>query len=159
MKTGRKPYVSLNHTLRMMKLQVIDSMPFAERVCPQFNSPEELYAWLKPKTNFQNDPRGVELLQTMQTLFMRKGRGDCDCFVITTIACMIVNGWDDVYIDLVGYDLTAPVHIYTDIIWDGRRNVLDFTNPKFNQERKRGKFGEYRYRQRVPVRWRQWKFN
>lgn len=159
MRTGREPYKDLNHTLRMMKVQIIDSIPFANRVCPDLRDPRELDAWLRPHLQFKNDPKGVEYLQTMQTLFKRKGRGDCDCFVITTLACAIVNGWDDLYIDLVGYDKRAPVHIYTDITWNGKRCILDFTNPRYDQERKSGKFGPYKYRQRVPVRWREWKFN
>jgi hypothetical protein len=143
----------------MMKVQVIDSIPFANRVCPDLRDPRELDAWLRPQLKFKNDPKGVEYLQTMQTLFKQRGQGDCDCFVITTLACAIVNGWDDLHINLVGYDKKAPVHIYTDITWNGKRCILDFTNPRYDQERKHGKFGAYKFRQRVPVRWREWKFN
>lgn len=159
MRTGRLPYQDLNHTLSMMKRQVIDSIAFANRVVPDFKNPRELDAWLRPKLHFKLDPNGVEYLQTMQTLFREGGQGDCDCFVITTLACMIVNGWDDVYINLVGYDKRAPVHIYTDITWNGKRCVLDFTNGRYDHERTTGKYGKYKYRQRIPVRWREWKFN
>lgn len=159
MKTGREPYKDLNDTLRKIKLQVIDSIAFADRIVPDIQTPRELFDWLKPQLKYKDDPKGVEYLQTMQTLFKNGGQGDCDCFVITTLACMIVLGWQDIFVDLVGYDKRAPVHIYSEINWNGQRVILDFTNSSYNHERTKGVRGKYKYRQRLPVCWNQWKFN
>lgn len=149
-------YTTLDRVLELLKLQVVDSLDFASRTCPKTNNPEEIWRWLKPKLHFKDDAPGEEHLQSMQTLFKMGGRGDCDCFVITTLACLIVNNFDGIYIDLVGYDKKGARHIYTDLERNGRRIVLDFTNPHYNMERKRGPLGEYKYRQRIPVRWRNW---
>lgn len=159
MRTGKLPYKSLSHTLQMIKRQVIDSLPYARRIVPNFQNPEQLYKWLKPKLHFKDDPKGVEYLQTMQTLMRNGGQGDCDCFVITVCACVIVQGWDNLYIDLTGYDRKGAVHIYNDLIWKGERVVLDFTNGYYNHERESGTYGKYKFRQRVPVRYQNWLLN
>jgi len=146
-----KPYEDINETMRYVKVQIVDSIPFALKTCPEFDSPRELFYWLKDQVEYQEDPPGYELLQTMQTLF-RTGYGDCDCFTIAAVACMIANNWDNISIDLVGRSKLAPVHIYSDIIWQGERCVLDLTNFDYDQER-----DGYKYIQRLPVNWRQWK--
>lgn len=149
-------YTTLNRVLFLLKIQVVDSLAFAEKTCPRFDTPKQLWDWLKPRLHFEDDELGYEDLQSMQTLFLRRGRGDCDCFVITTIACMIVNGFDNIYVDLAGYSKKNPTHIYTDIIVNGQKIVMDFTNPKYNMERTHGPKGRYKYRQRLPVKWRNW---
>lgn len=153
----KKKYKSLDDTLKHLKLQVIESVPFAEQVCPKFDNPEELFYWLKGKLKYKNDPAGTELLQTMQTMFRGHywgvpGWGDCDCFVITTLACMIVQGWDEISIALVGRKRAAPVHIYTIIDWNGERQVFDLTNRDYNHER-----DTYNYIQEIFVPWTRWK--
>lgn len=153
----KKKYKSLDDTLKHLKLQVIESVPFAEKVCPQFDNPEDLFYWLKGKVKYKNDPAGIELLQTMQTMFRGRywgvpGWGDCDCFVITTLACMIVQGWEDIDIALVGRKRSVPVHIYTIIYWNGERKVFDLTNRDFDHER-----DTYNYIQEIPVPWTRWK--
>lgn len=146
----KKPYVDINDTLRHIKIQVMDSMEYAREVCPRFTDPEQLFYWLKENTTYENDPKGVELLQTFQTMMENNfhgitGAGDCDCFTIATIACMAANGWKrGIHINLVGRSKLYPVHIYTDIDWNGKRKVLDLTNPRYNQER-----DNYRYTQRL----------
>jgi hypothetical protein len=156
-----KPYRNINDTLRGFKRQVIDSIPYAYQTVPEFNDPRELWTWLKPQLHFINDndsrvpgPKKRELLQTMQTLMAYDGEGDCDCFVITTLACCIVNGWDGLRIVLVGRDKRAPVHIYTAIYWKGKRIILDFTNQGYNFERPGTP--PYKFRQEIPVRWKNW---
>lgn len=141
---------SFDQVMAYFKIQVVDSLPFAFRVVPVFDHPEDLFYWLKDRTKYRNDPKGVEFFQTLQTLFKNGGCGDCDCFTIATVACMVKNGWKDFNVVLVGRSKSYPVHIYTDIVWAGRRYVLDLTNPRFNMER------FYPYRQRVPVRWWNW---
>lgn len=149
-------YKDLNHTLKNMKLQVMDSLPFAMEYLPRFRDPEELFYFLKRRVKYRNDPPGTELLQSMQTLLSGdywgiKGAGDCDCFTIATLASAITQGWDNIYIALVGRERSHPVHIYTVIYWNGQRKVLDLTNRAFNHER-----DSYRFIQEVPVNWRNW---
>jgi len=145
-------YIDINDTLRHIKIQIIDSIPYAKEFCPKFGNPEQLFYFLKKNTVYKNDPPNIELLQTLQTLMEenfhgKPGAGDCDCFTIATIACLYVNGWkNNVFIDLVGRSKLYPVHIYTDIVYKGDRKVLDLTNKYYNEERQ-----NYKYRQRLPV--------
>jgi len=149
----KKRYTTLNEVLMYIKIQSVDSLPFAAKVCPNFENAEDLFYWLKKKTKYKNDPKGIELLQTMQTLFKNGGRGDCDCFVITSLACFIVLGFDNVNICLVGRERSHPVHIYTALYDDnGNRFVFDLTNRHFNQER-----NNYNYIQELPVNWQNWR--
>jgi len=153
----KKKYKDLDDTLFHLKLQVKHSLPFASIVVPEFSHPRELFDWLKKRVTYKNDPPETELLQSMQTLLSGnfwgiKGAGDCDCFTIATLASAIVNGWDNLYIVLVGRQKSHPVHIYTVIYWGGKRYVIDLTNKEFNQER-----DSYKYFQEVPVNWKIWK--
>ena len=153
----KKKYKDLDDTLFHLKLQVKHSLPFARIVVPEFSHPEELFDWLKKRVTYKNDPPSTELLQSMQTLLSGnywgiKGAGDCDCFTIATLASAIVNGWDDLYIVLVGRQKSHPVHIYSVIYWKGERMVIDLTNKNFNQER-----DSYKYFQEIPVNWKIWK--
>jgi len=151
----KKEYIDINDTLHHIKVQTIDSINFANIVCPDFEHPEDLFYWLKENTTYKNDPRDIELLQTMQTLFNKNyhgipGAGDCDCFTITAGACFIRCGWN-YDIVLVGRDKRNPVHIYTLVYFKNKPYVFDLTNPKFNTER------PYKYIQEIPVNWRKWK--
>ena len=153
----KQKYKDINDTLRHMKIQIQESIPFADNVVPNFSTPEELFYWMKKKVRYKKDPSDTELLQTMPTMFLGKywgipGAGDCDCFVISTLASMISLGWDDLFIALVGREKKAPVHIYTVIYWKGKRKVFDLTNRDFNYER-----DNYNYIQELPVPWRNWK--
>jgi len=150
-----KEYAGIDETMYYIKIQIIDSLKYALDNTPKFQNPEQLFTWLKNKVVYKNDFQNHELLQTMPTLFENNahgipGAGDCDCFTITTCACMIAQDWDNIYIDLVGRAKSHPVHIYSDIIWKGERKVLDLTNKNFNQER------IYPYRQRIALDWRKW---
>lgn len=150
-----KKYEGIDDTMKHIKMQIVDSIPYALRVTPKFNSPEELFYWLKERVVYKNDFKNIELLQSMQTLFCNNahgtpGAGDCDCFTIASVACMIAQDWENIYIDLVGRQKSHPVHIYSDIIWNGKRRVLDLTNREFNLER------PYPYRQRILIDWRKW---
>jgi hypothetical protein len=153
----RVPYRDLEYTLKCLKIQVIDSMPYiAEYVPDWISTPSELFYWLKSITKYKNDPKGVELLQTVQTLMKRDGRGDCDCFTILTLAACEYLGFKAEVI-LVGENKKTPTHIYSQV-WDKSKNdwvVFDLTNPYYGMERKssqdsRGNTIHYRYKQTLP---------
>lgn len=152
----KKPYKDIHETMKYIKLQIIDSVPFACMTVPQFRKPSELFYWLKNRTRYKNDPEGTELLQSMQTMFRNNwhgesGLGDCDCFTITAIASMIANQWHGLSIILVGREKSHPVHIYASIKWNGKTEIFDLTNPRYNFERK-----SYKYKQVLPVHWENW---
>lgn len=150
MATAKYKYRDIDHTMKQLRRQVVDSYDFAYATCPEFDSLEDLFYWLKSQVIYKNDPPGIEFLQTMQTLYSdnkynRSGEGDCDCFVITTLACLKVNGWNKIFIILVGRNKRKPAHIYTGVAENGQIRYLDLTNPYYNTERK------YKYKQILPI--------
>jgi len=147
---GRMPYRNIDHTLKMLLVQVRDSMEYACEVCPRTKSPEQIFYWLKNRTVYRNDPPATELLQTFPTMMENNkhgitGAGDCDCFTIALISCLKANGIDDIAIILRGRDPDTAVHIYP-AVWNGKKYVaLDLTNEYYGDERK------YPYRQTLPI--------
>ncbi len=136
------PYKNINDTLRKLKQQVIDGLPFALNECPKFETPEQIFYWLKRRTRYKNDPRGIELLQTLPTLLTNNwhgvnGTGDCDCFTISALTLLTANGFKNLYVVLVGRSSKIPVHIYCGYIdkFDGTFKVFDLTNNNFDVER------------------------
>ena len=151
----KKPYVDINDTLRHMKIQIMDGVPYADATTPEIKTPRELWDFLKPKLKYKNDPKNVELLQSYETLMRNNywgtpGAGDCDCFTIATQTVAIVCGFQNTNILLCGRSRQAPVHIYSVIYFAGRRCVLDFTQPSFDSER------YYPLTQEIPVKWQKW---
>lgn len=152
--TGKVPYKNINDTLKHLRVQVIDSIPYASDVVPKFNYPNELFDWLKARTTYRNDPKNTELLQTMQTLFegaypgYYPGEGDCDCFVITCLASCFVQGekWHNLTVTLAGRDKIAPVHIWSGINFGGQYYDMDLTQPDFDTRR------SYKYTQDLKVK-------
>lgn len=152
-------FQNFDRTILLFKMQVVDSLKFAEHTMSKLNinNPEDLWKYLKPRLHFKDDEPGFEDFQSMQTLFLKKGRGDCDCFAITTTACCVVLQWEEFYVDLVGVNNRNATHIYNDVVFNGNRQVLDFTNPRFNMERNKNPKGQvYKYRQRLRVGWKNW---
>lgn len=148
------PYKDIHQAIRGVRIQIIDSIPYASRNVPKFSNPAELWDYLKPRVKYKNDKRGYEQLQTMQTLFNSqknvhgiKGAGDCDCFTIAAVACMLAQGWRGVRVLICGRAKSHPVHIYAVIYWRGKRIVFDLTNSRYNFERK-----GYKYYQEIPVK-------
>ena len=151
----KKKYIGIDDTMKHIKKQIIDSVDYCLINIPAMEDPRELFYYLKNIVTYKNDPKNIELLQTAQTLIENNfhdipGAGDCDCFTILTVAAMISQNWDNIYIDLVGRSKSSPVHIYSHIIWNGQRQVLDLTNKQFNQER------PYPFKQEIKVNWRKW---
>lgn len=144
MVTDKMPYPGLTKTLKYLKIQAIESIPFAAEKCPMFTNPRDLFYWLKTWLRYENDPEKTELLQTMQTMWDNGGRGDCDCFVITTIACLYVMGFPSTDVILVGRKPSNAVHIYTQVIYKGEPYILDLTNSLYDYER------SYPYKQVLP---------
>lgn len=148
-------YKDIHDTIQGIKTQIIDGVNYG-MTCPRFNDPRELWDWLKARITYENDPKDRELLQCLPTLLTEAnehgtpGLGDCDCFSIAAVTLMICQNWDGINIVLAGRSKKAPVHIYTEIIWNGEPIILDFTNKKYNYER------YYPYTQRLPVGWRNW---
>lgn len=90
---------------------------------------------------YKLDPRGNELLQTMQTMmegdyYGTPGAGDCDCFTITMLACNEVQPYKcRQWVMLAGREKSNPVHIYSGVDWKGQSIALDLTNQAAGYER------------------------
>lgn len=133
-------YPNLQEALLFFKAQVLDSVKYCFDNTPKFDTPEELFNYLKIRTTYKNDPKGRELFQSSQTLFDNNyhgivGAGDCDCFTLTCLACCIANDWYKIGIVLAGRSSIKPSHIYQYIDWKGTRYYMDLTNKIFNQTR------------------------
>ena len=131
-----KQYKDLNDTLRHIRLQIEESIPFAESYVPQCSSPADLFHWLKPQLNYRKDPKGKELLQSFPTLMENNyygipGTGDCDCFSIAMCAATSVQSWKGmkIWIKLAGRNKHNAVHIWSGVDINGKSYALDLTNP------------------------------
>ncbi len=143
-------YKDINQVMRGIRQQIIDSVEWCYNNVPVFDNPMELYNYFLPRITFVEDPKGVELLQTAQTLFENNyhgipGAGDCDCFTILGTASFIAQGWGGIDIDLAGRNKWNAVHIYNEIKFDGEYYVFDLTEKRFNKER------YYPYKQILPI--------
>jgi len=146
----RKNYKNLQDTLKELKKQVIDSLPYVSKYIPSdITTPEELFYFLKDLTKYKKDPKGVELLQSVQTLLSENnyhgtpGKGDCDCFTILVLAACEYLGFAPQQVALVGRTAIKPTHIYS-LVYDPNKNkmcAMDLTNPYYCMERK------YNYKQ------------
>ena len=128
----KKRYKDINDTLKYIRLQIEESIPYADKKCPTFSSPSNLFFWLKPRLTYKKDPNKIELLQSMPTLMENNyhgtpGAGDCDCFSIAMASCCISQGWKT-FIILAGRNKFTPVHIWTGVTIDGKDYNLDLTN-------------------------------
>lgn len=143
------PYVDLEHTLKCIKIQVIDSLNFVSDFIPNtIQSPEGLFYFLKPQISYKKDPKGIELIQEAETLINNGGRGDCDCFTVLGLSSAYKLGFNPLYVVLVGNSKLAPTHIYMEVYDKNKGKIVpfDLTNPKYNMERK------YKFKQRIPFK-------
>ena len=140
---GQKRYRSLRDTLQQLDIKIGESLPFAERWSRgqglQGRTPEDLFYQLKAVTVYKNDPPGVELLQSMPSLFLDNyhgipGAGDCDCFTITSCACLLAEGYKTGY-TLYGNGAHAT-HIAADVYYKEhgiiKRRRFDLVAPRYN---------------------------
>lgn len=144
-------YKDLNHALKKFRGQVIESIPYAIENFPTFTSPERAFNYLKLRTTYKKDPKGVELFQTLPTLIDNNehgitGAGDCDCFTIAALATLIASGFTDCGIVLVGRNPLCAVHIYAYVNVNGEREYFDLTNRRYNYER------HYPFKQHIPFK-------
>lgn len=81
-------------------------------------NPEQIFNHLKSRVHYKEDPQGIELLQSMYSLFEdnywgKPGTGDCDCFTIASCSVLLVCGYK------TGYTLYGngkqPTHIAADV--------------------------------------------
>jgi len=147
----KKRYTSLNDTLRYMRLQIGEGLPYAIANCPTFTNAAELFYWLKIRVKYKHDPHNIELLQTLPTLLNAEqnywrisGAGDCDCFVISALTLFNTSKIKGkAWIKLAGRSKDYPVHIWCGIDYNGEELAIDLTEPKFNTER------DYPYIQKI----------
>lgn len=150
MATLKKRYTDINDCLKHIRLQVEESINFANRFVPKCKNPIQLFLWLKPHLKYKLDPNNTELLQSFPTLINNNyygtpGAGDCDCFSIAMLAACSVQKWPGakIYIKLVGRNKFTPVHIYTGVDIAGKEYNLDLTNKIPLKER------NYPYKQKI----------
>ena len=91
----RVPYQDINQTLQGIHRQVVDSLDYCANNMPVYPDPQSMFYGLKQLITYHNDPPGVELLQTVPTLFENNwwgipGAGDCDCFSILVLSMCVV---------------------------------------------------------------------
>jgi hypothetical protein len=144
------PYTDINATMRGIRTQVIDSLNYCVNNMPTFDHPKQMFDNLKLMTRYKNDPPGIELLQSVPTLFEcnywgMRGAGDCDCFSILVLSMCCAHNWNDQEIILAGRSKTAPVHIWTRVKFSGDWYDMDLTQPFFNTRR------EYKFLQHLKV--------
>lgn len=136
-------YKDLEDTLLKLKVQVIDSLKYADKNYRLTGyTPGGIFLTLKYKIPliYFPDPPDVELLQSFETLVENnkhgcRGCGDCDCFVIAGLATLLVNGYTSLRIVLAGRSKDIPVHIYIKVTDRGKWRTFDLTNAHYNQER------------------------
>jgi hypothetical protein len=144
------PYTDINATMRGIHKQVCDSIQFYCDKMPFYNTPQQMFDSLKQMVTYKNDPPGVELLQTVQTLMTDKnywgikGAGDCDCFSILILTACCCHNWNEQRIVLAGRSKVAPVHIWTEVKYKGKWYCMDLTQKLFNTHRPY-KFIQYLY--------------
>lgn len=136
----RTDYTDINATMRGIRTQVIDSINYCCNELPKFRDPEQMFNVLKTMVTYKNDPPDTELLQSVPTLFDSnywgiRGAGDCDCFSILVLSCCIANGWNKQRIVLAGRSKIAPVHIWTEVYFNGKWCCMDLTQSIYNTKR------------------------
>ena len=124
-------YKDLDQVIRLIRAKIKESIPFARKTVPNYiHTAPDLFDWLKKKLVYIPDPKGIELLQSMQSLFLDnyhgiKGGGDCDCFVVTGAACLEAMGID--YKIVLSGNGKSPTHVFLMVGPD----CFDLTRPEY----------------------------
>ena len=143
------PYRNISHTIEMMGRQIEESLDYARDWTPVQTNPKELFWIMRQNLTYKNDPKGIELLQSMPSMMDDNyhgvpGAGDCDCFTIAAIACCKAA---DIpcRIVIVGNSAAAPSHVYAEVLDDGVWTPFDLVNPWYGQTK------EYAYKKIINV--------
>lgn len=144
------PYPGLNESLKHLRLQVIESLPYVAKHTPRMTDPKQIFDYAKKNFRYKNDPPGVEFFQTVPTLLtdnehFKAGEGDCDDATIYILSLLLINGLP-AGIVLAGRNKYRPTHIYAYTEQGDDRYNLDLTNKNFNQIR------FYPYKQNIPFK-------
>ena len=144
------PYQNIDQTLKGIHTQVIDSLEYCANNMPVYPDPVSMFYGLKQLIKYHNDPPGVELLQSVPTLFEnnywgKSGAGDCDCFSILVLSMACVHNFGPQRVVLCGRSKMAPVHIFTQLKVNGTWKTLDLTRPLYNTHK------PYKFYQHLPV--------
>lgn len=151
----RIPYPGLPTTIGYLVQQARESVDQVDNYVPaHIHDPGALFSYLKSVTHYRNDPKGVEYIPTVRTLFEKnKGYGDCDCFTVLALASLYRVCGIRANIVLVGYSKFIAKHIYTNFTRNGKVVTFDLTNPWYDYERATGPTGKaYKYFQDIKVR-------
>lgn len=146
----KEKYTNLQTTVNAIGTQIADSIPFAQTWLPGGSmTPSQLFWLLRQNTTYKNDPPGIELLQSMPSLFEDNywgipGAGDCDCFTITAAACCI-DKHIPCRLAIVGNG-KLPTHIYLEVKDNGSWVPFDLVNPNYGEVKK------YKYISRVKIK-------
>lgn len=143
------PYTDINATMKGIHRQVVDSCGYYCERMPFYDNPEQMYNNLLTMVVYKNDPPNIELLQSVPTLMEKNywgipGAGDCDCFSILVLTACICHKWMKQRIVLAGRSKIAPVHIWTEVFFNGKWHAMDLTQKAFNTTRPY-KFKQYLY--------------
>lgn len=139
--TGIISNYTLADVIYYMREKVKESIPYAKSYCPKSSSPEDLFYKIKMTLTYYPDGFNRELLQSMQTLYDYNfhgisGAGDCDCFTVTGLACLLVNGYKPLYIVLAGYDANKPCHVFGGLGTGNDFKKFDLCAPYYNHSKK-----------------------
>jgi hypothetical protein len=124
-------FTSPERTLELINIQANapENIAFAKKYFPKFTSAADIWNAVKPITKFQADPRTIDTIQGISTLFNTSknihgvsGFGDCDCFTSALASIAIANNLPFKYI-IQGNN--KPSHIAIKI----GNTILDLTNP------------------------------
>jgi hypothetical protein len=146
---SKTAYKDLDHTLKGLRTQILDSLNYCQDQNWYFDNPREMYYYLTPLLRYKNDPQNVELIQSVPTLLEDNwhgvpGAGDCDCFTVLACAVGCVNNWKQ-RIVLCGRSKNGPVHIFSQVYWNGKWHTVDFTARLFDVHKK------YKFYQYLPI--------
>ena len=138
-------YKSLEQTLKALQNQARESIPDSYQLTDGINNPQDLFYYLKTLVTYKNDPPGIELIHSVNSLFNdnfhgEPGSGDCDCFTVLSLACLHCLNIHP-YIVLAGNQKENPTHIYASGLFRKKYFTFDLTQTFFDQERK------YKFRQ------------
>lgn len=136
----RQPYKDINDTLYWLVEQAKTGIPYCEATFPKMDNPAEIFYYFKNRVVYENDPPGVELIQSPGTMFENNyhgtpGAGDCDCFVTLLLSYFWSIGHYENFIMLYGRSKKWPSHISFKTVWNGTPYFLDLTEKGFDHER------------------------